>query len=1185
MKMDKANQIKRFLSAAFLAVLMLLLVFTGLLPSWCREQIAQAEGAPIVLAVESTQILAGTANPEFTVTMKMSNNTYSLFGASITITPLDDNIDYGTTAENYTKNGAPWVQSSAKLETKNGKTNIVINGITTSGLTQNSFVHGAYKFKYKGTPSGPINFCISYNSVATINTQKVEVSYNGELLKSDKTDNTTTNYSVTPYTPDTVNTLSALSLSVGGTQLVSGTSDSQTATEHVAYTDRANVAISATRAREKSKIKVTEGSKTLVSERESDLTNQPLGTLEQDDHTITVTVTSESGVAKTYKITFTVDQKVAEPISKPAAPATTTGKFSGSPIDFTPDGMAALVSKGKVSLFKADGSTPATINDFKPTNAGSYKIIARPTSDYAWSDGSSDAEYTFSVGKATITAVAGAEDELPTFTSDSYTGTLKDNVVVFKYYSDEACTNEISPGALQVGTKYYAKPTLKAGMENNFEFSSDAYTQNVTSKGSSYVPTIQLTPITKPAVVGATNGKFTGAPIDFIPSGMADLVSKGQVQLFAVDSNGVETVADINAFKPTNAGTYKVIARPAEGFCWVGGDTADAEYTFSVSKATLTASDGGDGKLPVFKSDSYKGSLDDILEYKYYSDEACTQEVKQSDLTVGTTYYVKPTLKDGMDANFEFAADTYTHGVVDSGTEYVHTKKGIPFWVWIIVAVFVLILAFVLFVLISRRRRDKQTKTATATNYAAGGAQPYQQQQQYQQYQPYQAQPQPERVVTRQVITPNVDTKADRLEDRLHELEKETHERELARYKEEAQRAAVERAAAERTAEREAAVRAAEREAAERAAAEKAAAERAAAERVAAERAAAERAAADRAAAERAAERAAAERAAAEREAAERAKREAERAADDRYYAQSRASAPATGSSGDSDRIKELEARIREMERDAREVERSAHDRELDRYKDDVEQARREADRTRQEMLFGQQQRPAAGGSADSDRVKELEARLREMERDVRDAERVRMDPYYGQQRAVANNSGDSERVKELEARLREMEKESHEKEIARYKEEAEAAKRAAEERFYAKHPMPDPTYVPYRANDDMSSPYIKKLEEQLRRMEQESHERELERYRSEAERAKREAEDLSRRSRQQEEELKRLRDLQLMEQRSREIITSRGSSSGRSENDMLQRMEEQMRRQNSELQSLTDELQRRLAAMQGRKY
>ncbi len=1071
MRKYSTYKLKRFLLGAVLAITLLFFAVTGMIKPFGSVQTARAAGGEVTLVAEVSDIVAGQANPEFTVTLKFENNSGAIGGAEIIITPLDDNVSVGTADANYVAGGT-WSAANGGARIDNG-INVHLIGTDDAGITANSFTHGGYKFSYSGTPSGAISFNIALEAVCDDMGDDIAVRYNNQTLTNDTS---AANFTVTPRSVDTTNTLSGLTLTVGGTQILSGTGDSQTVSVPIANADKGNIKLSATRSGAASKIKVEEGGRTIVAEQTADVTDVALGDLDVGEHTLTITVTSESGAVKTYTVKFAVAEPLATPITKPAAPSTTTGGYSGSPVDFTPNGMAALVSSGQVKLYSVSDTgaeTEVSIDAFKPTNAGSYKIVARPTNGYCWDgDDTSDAEYTFSVSKAKLSAVAGEEGKLPTFISESYKGST-DGIVEFKYYSDAACTQEISKSSLTAGTKYYVKPVLKDGAEANFEFDSGSVTQGIVNGGAEYVAP-------DPSGNNTNDGKFK-IPlwVWFIVAAIILVLILVLILLFAKrnkkEEKTVEQSPVLNAElrHPQSAVVHQEIAATEAKTEKLEDRVREMEKEASAREVTRYKEEAERAER---KAERTETPVVAPVVASSVADTAAEERVKE----------LEARMREMENATHEreFAMEKEAHE-----RELTRYKE-------------------------EAARAEKKAETSIVTPVATSAADTAAQ----------------ERVKE--------------LEARMREMEKEAHEKEVARYKEEAAKAekkaetsivtpvatsVTDTAAQERVKELEARMREMEREAHEK----ELARQREEIEQARKAEEEAKRAAEERVRrAEEEAKRIADER-------IKRAEEEAKRAAEERYYAQFRGTSSVP--SGDSERVRELEARIREMEKDAREVERSAHDRELSRYKDDVEQARREAERTRQ-------------------------------------------DSYYGQSRAAGSVAGDSERVKELEARIREMEKAAQEREIARYKEEAEAAKRAAEERYYTKHPMPETTYVPYRANEEQASPYVQKLEEQLRRMEKEAHERELARYRSEAERARKEADDLSRKSRQQEEELKRLQDLQAMEQRSREIVAARAVQSGGTESSMLQRMEEQMRRQDTELQALTEELSRRLATMQNHK-
>ncbi len=473
----KPFRVKKFLLGTVLAVALSFIAIVGVTVNASNAQ-------EITLTAEVSDVIEGQANPEFTIMFKIENNSGKIGGAEFVLTPLDENISIGTASQNYVK-GDTWSDVNAGANIF-GEKNIHILGSDDSGIDKSSFLHGGYKFVYQGTPTGPIEFNVAYEAVCDeVGEENITVKFNNQTLTDDYSQ---ANLTVTPREVDTANTLSEFTLSVGGTQVFSGTGDNQTVAEPIANADKGNVKISAIRAGATSKIKITEGSKTIVEEQQNDVKDISLGDLDVGEHTLTITVTSEAGVAKTYTVKFTVASALATPITKPSASGTTTSGYSGSPIDFTPNGMAELVSSGKVKLYLVSGTgteTEVGIDAFKPTNAGSYKIIARPNDGFTWEGDTTDAVYDFSISKAVLVATPTESGKMPTFTSESYKGSL-DNIVEYKYYSDAACTQEIAQSALVPGMKYYAKPVIKDGEENNFEFDTGSVTQGYIDSGFEY---------------------------------------------------------------------------------------------------------------------------------------------------------------------------------------------------------------------------------------------------------------------------------------------------------------------------------------------------------------------------------------------------------------------------------------------------------------------------------------------------------------------------------------------------------------------------------------------------------------------------------------------------------------------------------------------------------------------------
>lgn len=232
----KIFRVKKILLGTILAIALSFIAVAG-------AKVHASSPQEITLTAEVSDVIAGQANPEFTVMFKIENNSGKIGGAEFVITPLDENILIGTTAQNYVK-GDTWSDVNAGANIF-GEKNIHILGSDDSGITKSSFLHGGYKFVYQGTPTGPIEFNVAYEAVCDeIGEENITVKFNNQTLTGDYSQ---ANLTVTPREVDTTNTLSGFMLSVNGTQVFSGTDDNQTIAEPIAYVDKANVKLSADR--------------------------------------------------------------------------------------------------------------------------------------------------------------------------------------------------------------------------------------------------------------------------------------------------------------------------------------------------------------------------------------------------------------------------------------------------------------------------------------------------------------------------------------------------------------------------------------------------------------------------------------------------------------------------------------------------------------------------------------------------------------------------------------------------------------------------------------------------------------------------------------------------------------------------------------------------------------------------
>ncbi|MDE6791228.1 MAG: hypothetical protein K2J61_05850, partial [Clostridia bacterium] len=120
--------------------------------------------------------------------------------------------------------------------------------------------------------------------------------------------------------------------------------------------------------------------------------------------------------------------------------------------------------------------------------------------------------------------------------------------------------------------------------------------------------------------------------------------------------------------------------------------TNEAAVDWSIAKAVITATKK-EGALPVFASESYIGAFSDVVGLKYYTDEACTEEVAAEDLKYETQYYVKAELIDTD--NFELDASAAQYAVksfsyTTPAKQLTTWDKVVKFvvknWLWLVIA-------------------------------------------------------------------------------------------------------------------------------------------------------------------------------------------------------------------------------------------------------------------------------------------------------------------------------------------------------------------------------------------------------------------------------------------------------------------------------------------------------------------
>ena len=857
MKTLKLKKFFLWMTILALALIACATLAVGLNGNTNTDVAVAADGPKIVLKCNPEQIPATDMYQEFTITARIegvSSVPIGLYAGNVRITPVEKEslIFVGFIASTD-------VMQSVEMESSPGEYVGMEGGNNGLSAIKTDFNVGSYKFKLKtGENPGTLNF--AYEDIAS-------ADWNGDPLSMESG-----TFTVQFRTPQSDNTLSALSISAGGKEIVNGVQDDFTVEDTISYADR-ELKMSANRVGDLSKIKVVDSvnNKTLVVETTKDLKDVSLGKLDPGEHTLTITVTSEAGEAKNYTVKLNV-------------------------------GLEALNSLTGLTI-TANGKTVLEgVDDEQSVENGIY----------------------YSDREIRITALREGA-----FSKIKVVDTTTDKTLIADTEGD--LKNQFC-GKLDLGDhRLEITVTSQSG-------ESKTYVVNLTIVDDPLADDLIIKkPSTQPGT--PSNNSYTGSPIDFTPSGLSDIANK--LNFEKVNPDGTRSPATLNDFKPTNAGNYTIVATPKDGFFWEDGGTDPIEYSFEVEKATLKATSGGEGKLPNFSSDSYKGSLNDVIEYQYFTDEECTQPIAKSDLVPGETYYAKPVLKDGADANFQFGDDATTQKFVNEGCAYLEpaktpvaakenffTKKllGLPVWAWLILLlVIILLIVLLVLFLVKKKKKDEEARNGGAfgAGVAAGAA-----------------------------ADSALSSRTEKLDDRLRAMEDKAHEREITRYRDEVEGA---RRGDPKTEKLDDRLRAMEDKAHEREIARY-------------------------------------------KEEVEKAKRDAELKAS---AAATGVAASAAADSAMAMKTEKLEERIREMEREARdrerEIEREAYEREIERYKEEIAKAKKDA-----ELRAAT---PGAVGGAQSDasnlRIAQLEDELRRYQERMRDEMRRRDD----EQRAVERRS------------------------------------------------------------------------------------------------------------------------------------------------------------------------------------
>ena len=221
-------------------------------------------------------------------------------------------------------------------------------------------------------------------------------------------------------------------------------------------------------------------------------------------------------------------------------------------------------------------------------------------------------------------------------------------------------------------------------------------TAKFTHENSAYEPIADMT--AKLIIVKAkiSAPKFTGM---YSYTGTGIIVKSSDFESF--DS----AVLKLETSKGTGAGEYKAqfTLLDTEHYEWA--EEGAGETVWQINKAKISATKTS-GRLPEYSSETYKGEFGQIVNYKYYTDETCSEEVHPDDLEENKEYFVKAVLTD--EDNFEIDENAVTyfelgfkHSIGEAEQKSNFFKDN---WMWLAIGAGALLLLLILILALTRRR-------------------------------------------------------------------------------------------------------------------------------------------------------------------------------------------------------------------------------------------------------------------------------------------------------------------------------------------------------------------------------------------------------------------------------------------------------------------------------------------------
>ncbi|MDE7401387.1 MAG: hypothetical protein K2N17_04970, partial [Clostridia bacterium] len=419
---------------------------------------------------------------------------------------------------------------------------------------------------------------------------------------------------------------------------------------------------------------------------------------------------ANGGYTATYKpggnYEVTVDPDSVPVGATPKTPVYKKYTGEGKP-EFNSDGTPKDPTKW-VSVAKPDGvGDYICVVEFEPENKDNYNEIDPVVVVLTLSD------------KAAVEIVATLEDGA-TFNTANTLDELKAKLTAEIEYNNgkkesvKVADLEITCDKLRDGNKFKAGP-----VSVNVKFTDEG--GNVVSTVVNI--TVQKVKVAVPAFKGGLS--YTGFTVKPTVDNFNGY--DGELMTFVTDKlqsgsavGSYKAVFALNDYENYEWATTTTVSKKVFAVAVYDGEVTllanEIAVDWNIARAVLTATKK-DGALPVFASESYIGAFSDVVGLKYYTDEACTEEVAADQLAKETTYYVKAELLDTENFDLDASAAQYT---VKSFSYTTPAKELTGFekvlatvkknWLWIVIAVAAVILLILIIALAARAAKKKRIR-------------------------------------------------------------------------------------------------------------------------------------------------------------------------------------------------------------------------------------------------------------------------------------------------------------------------------------------------------------------------------------------------------------------------------------------------------------------------------------------